>query len=497
MTKTDHILLSVEEMYRADRLTMDGTDTRRTSGPDLMEVAGIACADAAKNLHTQGTIAVLCGPGNNGGDGFVAARHLVQAGLSVELYLMGSVKKLNGDAAEMAEKWQQMGGKIGPLSTDSADGTGLVIDAIFGAGLARDIEGFIAELIRNVTEAGTPVVAVDVPSGIDGNTGAVRGVAFHAETTVTFFKPKTGHYLYPARKYCGQLVVADIGIEDNVLDQISPSCTTNDPAFWLDQFPWPDEEGHKYGRGHTLVFGGGIRSTGAARLASLAALRIGSGLVTLAVPASAVVAAASHLTAVMLDSYKPEEGVASLVEDVRRNTFVIGPANGVTENTRATVETCLALGRPTVLDADAISVFEGDVKSLADLIRGECVLTPHAGELKRLIPPTGDRLADARLLASETGAVVVLKGPDTIIAAPDGETTINTNGSPWLATAGSGDVLAGMIGGLMAQGMDGFDAACAAVWIHCEAATEFGPGLISEDLPELIPKILHSIRNSS
>ena len=496
MTYDFKSLLTVEEMYEADRLTMSGeAGVPQVDGIDLMEAAGRAVAIGAEammeELALDGPIHVLCGPGNNGGDGFVAARRLLDEDFEVRLFLLGSIDKLTGDAAEMAEEWLDA---IEPLDENSGVGADLVIDAIFGAGLARPLDGMVFDLVTAINEARTPVIAVDVPSGIDGNTGLVRGAAFQAHSTITFFRPKPGHLLMPGREHCGNIVVADIGIDDAVLEVIEPRVLYNSPALWLDDFPVPRLSGHKYSRGHTLVVSGGIRHTGASRLAALSALRVGSGLVTLGVPESAVMVAASHLTAVMLDSYKWEEGLGPCLADTRRNAIVIGPALGADDHARALVLHVLSSERACVLDADALTLFEGQVDNLTQNIKAPCVLTPHGGEFNRLFGiDDGSKIDRAKAAARSTGAVVVFKGPDTVIACPDGRVAINNNAPAWLATAGAGDVLAGLVGGLMAQGMDAFPAACAGVWIHGAAADSFGLGLIAEDLPGLIPAVIQSL----
>lgn len=486
-------LLTTEEMGRADRLASEGG----TPGRVLMERAGRAVAAAATEMVASGTtILVLCGPGNNGGDGFVAARVLAGRGFDVRLCLLGDRAALRGDARLAADAWE---GPVEPPGRAFPEAADLVIDALFGAGLARDLEGEARSLVERIAVSGTPVLAVDVPSGLDGDTGLVRGVAAKAAATVTFFRKKPGHLLEPGRSLCGRLVVADIGIPADVLPLIGPAAFENDPALWPGLPLAPDPAGHKYGRGHVLVRSGGIEGCGAARLAARAALRVGAGLATVAVPADALVAQAAALTAVMVRRADGPAGFAALLEDRRRNAVVIGPAAGVGAETREDVLALLAAGRAAVLDADALTSFSGRADALASAIRdggSPVVLTPHDGEFARLMSGSDDvlqeasKLARARRAAAFLSGVVVLKGPDTVIAAPDGRAAVNTNGSPLLATAGSGDVLAGLIGGLLAQGAPAFDAACAGVFLHAECARAFGPGLIAEDLPEALPRVL-------
>jgi hydroxyethylthiazole kinase-like uncharacterized protein yjeF len=373
-----------------------------------------------------------------------------------------------------------------------------VVDALFGAGLARPIEGKVAALIESVNASGIPVVAVDVPSGIDGTTGEVRGVAVDAVATVTFFRLKPGHLLLPGRAHCGEIVRAEIGIPAGVLAEIGPNTFANAPGLWLAQFPWPREESHKYARGHAVVVSGPVYSTGAARLAARGALRVGAGLVTVASPRDALEVNAAQLTAIMVREADDARGLLSLLADKRKNAVLIGPGVGVGERTRDLVFAALGSEAAIVLDADAITSFSEDGESLFAKIlsrKAPVVLTPHDGEFARLF---GDlvakpKLERARAAAARSGAIIVLKGADTVVAAPGGTASINATTSPWLATAGTGDVLGGIVLGLLAQRMPAFLAASAAVWLHGAAAKEFGPGLIAEDLSETLPRVLRGL----
>jgi NAD(P)H-hydrate epimerase len=456
-----------------------------------MEAAGRAVATAVRARFEKQPVAVLCGPGNNGGDGFVAARLLAEAGWPVALFLLGSADALKGDAKRAAERWQ---GPVRMLDADALDDAGLVIDALFGAGLARPVEGAAADAVARINERNIPCIGVDVPSGVHGDTGEVMGVAPRCRATVTFFRPKPGHLLLPGRALCGETVVADIGIPADVLGEIEPRCHANGPVLWRDRFPWPRLDGHKYDRGHAIVVGG-TAITGAARLAARAALRAGAGLVTVASEPDALATysldRASFLTAAILDHAAFE----TLLADRRRNAVLLGPGNGADLKTQARARAALSARKRCVLDADAITAFADEPDVLFRAIRGPCVLTPHEGEFRRIFSVTGDKLTRAREAAKTSGAVVLLKGADTVIAGPDGRAAINANAPPTLATAGAGDVLAGLIVGLMAQGMEPFEAACAAAWLHGEAAQAFGPGLIAEDLPELLPKALRALRD--
>jgi hydroxyethylthiazole kinase-like uncharacterized protein yjeF len=485
-------LLTAKEMGEADRLTI----ASGVPGARLMENAGRAVAEeVARRFRDAARVAVLCGPGNNGGDGFVAARHLKDKGYAVALGLLGDPAKLPADAAAMAKRWE---GVVEPLSLDLLARADVVVDAIFGVGLARPIEGTVAALINAVNERALPVVAVDVPSGIDGTTGAVRGAAISATATVTFFRKKPGHLLLPGRLYCGEVSVAQIGIEDVVLATIKPQTFANEPSLWLARFPWPQAEGHKYARGHAVVVSGGISSTGAARLGARGALRAGAGLVTLASPRDALAVNAAQLMAIMVRPVDDAAELAALLADTRKNAAMMGPGAGVGEDLRGLVRAALASEAVLVLDADALTSFPEDADALFTAIKARAapvVLTPHEGEFARLFKPPGEssKLDRARAAAKRSGAVLLLKGADTVVASPDGRASINATTSPWLATAGTGDVLAGMVVGLLAARMDAFDAASAAVWMHGAAARAFGPGLIAEDLPEMLPKVLRDL----
>jgi len=479
-------LLTPEEMGRADAFAV--ASGRSTDA--LMLAAGEAVASAIRARWSPRKILVACGPGNNGGDGFVAARVLKEAGWPVRVALLGEVASLKGAARHHAERWT---GEIVTLSPGAVEDAELVVDAIFGAGLARPVAGAAAETLNAIAARQIPVVAVDVPTGVDGATGGVRGLAVAADLTVTFFRKKPGHLLLPGRRLCGETVVADIGIPAEALDGITPKTRENAPALWLDQYPWPRLDDHKYRRGHALVVGGETL-TGAARLAARAALRMGAGLVTLAAPHSVWPVYASTLTSVITRGIGGIEDFRTLLEDARRNVILMGPGGGTTLALREIVLAALATRRGVVLDADALTVFSDSPMALLGAIAGPTVLTPHDGEFGRLFSIKGDKLTRARAAAALSRAVIVLKGADTVIAAPDGRAVINANAPPDLASGGTGDVLAGMITGLLAQGMDAFAAAAAAVWLHGETGQVVGPGLVAEDLLAVLPGVLRGLK---
>ncbi len=463
-----------------------------------MENAGRAVAQAVRARFKPCRTVILCGPGNNGGDGFVVARHLTAAGWPVRLALLGTPGKLRGDAAAQAKLWS---GPVEELTPGAVPGllerAGLAIDALFGAGLARPLEGAARAAVKALNAAALPAVAVDVPSGLSGDTGAVLGeAALRAASTVTFFRKKPGHLLLPGRSYCGDLVVADIEIPDRVLGDIVPQTFENAPALWLRDYPWRGPESHKYDFGHALILGGEVM-TGAARLAAQAALRIGAGLVSLACPRVVLpIYALSGASLITLPTDSDEDFQVLLAEP-RRNAVLAGPGLGVGAETRARALAILGAGKAAVLDADAISSLQDRPAALFDAIARSdagCILTPHEGEFARLFPDLrGDKLTRARQAARASGATVLIKGADTVVAAPDGKAAINVNAPPALATAGAGDVLAGLAIGLLAQGMGAFEAACAAAWLHGEAAAGLGPGLIAEDLPAALPAVLRRL----
>ncbi|HEU0083118.1 MAG TPA: NAD(P)H-hydrate dehydratase [Bradyrhizobium sp.] len=489
-------VLTTAEMEQADRLAIAGG----TSGFALMLRAGQAVAEAAMDLVGQGPILVVAGGGNNGGDGFVAATELVARGRSVSVILLCERDSLQGDAALAARGWK---GPVLPCNPQAVGTPALIVDALFGAGLNRPLKGDTHDIIDAINATPAPVLSVDLPSGINGSTGAVMGIAVRAAETVTFFRRKPGHLLLPGRVHCGRVRLADIGIDVSVLDDIHPRTFENIPKLWRDAFPVPKIDGHKYARGHSIVVSGDLAATGAARLSARGALRAGAGLVTLASPRDALAVNASALTAVMVRAIDTTEEFADMLADKRLNACVIGPGAGVGERTRDLVQAALSAKRALVLDADALTSFGDAPEHLFEAIRSsadpQVVLTPHEGEFPRLFSdmsnkhPLRSKLERVRAAAERSGAVVLLKGPDTVVASPDGRAAISANAPPWLATAGAGDVLAGMIAGFLAQCVPAFEAACMGTWMHGEAGSEAGPGLIAEDLPEVLPPVFRRL----
>jgi hydroxyethylthiazole kinase-like uncharacterized protein yjeF len=489
-------VLTTAEMERADRLTI----AAGTPGFSLMMSAGQAVAQAAIDLVEEGPILVVAGRGNNGGDGFVAAAELAARGREVSVILLCERDSLQGDAASAARGWKH---PVLPFNPQAIGKPALIVDALFGAGLNRPVKGEPYDMIEAINGNGAPFLSIDLPSGINGNTGAVMGVAIRATETVTFFRRKPAHLLLPGRTNCGAIRVADIGIDAQVLAEIAPRTFENTPECWHAAFPVPRVDGHKYARGHAVIVSGDMSATGAARMSARAALRAGAGLVTLATPRDALAINATALTAVMVHPIDTVVEFAELLGDKRLNACVIGPGAGVGERTVDLVHTALSVRRGLVLDADALTSFAGGPERLFEQIKSspdpQVILTPHEGEFPRLFSdisnkhPFRSKLERVRAAAERSGAVVLLKGPDTVVASPDGRAAIAANAPPWLATAGSGDVLAGMIAGLLAQGAPVFEAACIGVWMHGEAAQEAGPGLIAEDLPETLPAVFRRL----
>lgn len=478
---TGHPILTVAEMTAADAAAVAAGQ----SVWSLMSRAGLAVADEICERYSPRPTAVLCGPGNNGGDGYVVAQVLAERSWPVWVETLGA--PVSPEAQQAAANWTGETLSLGQTGRMAE----LTVDALFGAGLSRPLDGVAARMARASETRTGPLVAIDTPSGLLGDTGKALGdAAFWADLTVTFHAKKIAHVLIPGIARCGEVVVADIGL--------APSDTAlmeNGPDLWLEHFPWPGATSHKHERGRMVVVSGEPWNTGAGRLASRAGLRIGAGVVTLASPPESLAINAGHLEAVMLRPFETELELEQFCATV--DAVVIGPAAGVTEATLLNTLALARTGAALVIDADAITVFKDDPEELFSALDVDDVLTPHPGEFERLFPgllaSSPERITAARRAAAQADAVILLKGFDTVIAHPDGRAAVSTNGSPWLATAGSGDVLAGFIAGLIAQGMESFEAACAAAWIHAEAADAYGPGLIAEDLPNIAPSILRKL----
>ena len=482
-------IFTPEEMRKLEHDAM----TQGVSSHTLMERAGAAVAAEIIKRWTKRSVLVLCGPGNNGGDGFVVARHLAEAGWPVTVAFAGEKGTLRGDALSMVELWQ---GPVHPLSSAPFADADLIVDALFGIGLSRPLEGDVRSLVEKLGASTKPVVAIDIPSGIEGRTGRVLGAAVNASLTVTFCRKKPAHLLLPGRLHCGEVIVAGIGIGDDLVVAQNRQAFENAPELW--RLPRRSATGHKFTNGHAIVFSGGPWNTGAARLAAMATQRIGAGLVTLASPKAALAVNAAHLTSILLTEIDAPQAIEAFLADARRNVVLLGPAMGVGVDTRAKVRAALASGRATVLDADALTSFEQAPDELFEAIAEHpprpVVMTPHEGEFARLfkLPPEPhmSKVDRARHAAKNSGAVIIYKGADTVVASPGGRAIVNVNAPATLATAGSGDVLAGIAAGLLAQEMTALEAAAAAVFIHGEAANRLGVGLIAEDLIGELPAVL-------
>ncbi|WP_434286706.1 NAD(P)H-hydrate dehydratase [Celeribacter sp. SCSIO 80788] len=522
-------LLTSAQMRAVEKAAIDSGEV---TGLELMERAGAGVVAAVFEEWPELALSsykavVLCGPGNNGGDGFVIARLLKQRGWEVEVFLYGDPDKLPPDAKVNYERWGELG-EVLPFTSYSERKTwacSLVVDALFGTGLTRAAPE-LGELFWNMEDMvdcfavepnhplGRPaIVAVDIPSGLCADSGRDFEIEEHwwrasatAHLTVSFHRAKLGHYLGEGPQKCGKLVVVDIGLSKGSpakLDSPVKAVGTIHNA-WFDK----DGDSHKYIHGHPLILSGLSGKTGAARLSARAALRVGAGLVTLGTPHEAVTEVAAQITAIMLTEIDTPEILTRVLTDKRLNALCIGPGFGV-ERAGEFLPYALAAKRATVLDADALTALSESETGFADL-HENCVLTPHAGEFKRLFPDLAAKLAErpskgpayskvdaTREAAKRAGCTVLFKGPDTVIASPNGRCSINAavydRAAPWLATAGSGDVIAGLITGLMARGLAPHHAAETAAWLHVEAARSFGPGLIAEDLPEELPKVFRAL----
>ena len=486
------------------------------TGLELMERAGRGVVEAIfeewpELRATSHRAVVLCGPGNNGGDGFVVARLLKEWGWEVEVFLYGDAGKLPPDARVNYERWVAMGEvfSVAPLGNFN-----VIVDALFGIGLNRPlpndlvdaVEGLIDRTLLASPNSRTKIVAIDIASGFCADSGRQIGPAapHFAHLTVTFHRPKLGHYTGDYVDPAWPLRCVDIGLADQTeaVPLVAPVMTR-----------FRKRSAHKYTHGHALIVSGDHGRAGAARLAARGALRIGAGVVTLASPPATMAENAARLDAIMLREVAGAEDLAGVLADKRINALCLGPGMGTGQREAGMLGVALTNGgvepHPTVLDADALTLLSKHPDLFAAL-HEDCILTPHAGEFARLFPDIAARLAapatrgpayskvDAtREAAARAGCVVLFKGPDTVIADPTGRAAINAavydRAAPWLATAGSGDVLAGFITGLLARGFSPFDAACTGAWLHVECARSFGPGLISEDLPEELPKVFRAL----
>lgn len=480
-------ILTAEESKEADRSAI-ATGALAYS---LMERAGKAVANLICETYTPRPCLVACGTGNNGGDGFIVARLLKERGWPVEVSIVGEERHIGGDAAKAKQAWLEADGECKGFAELNLGGKQLIVDAILGTGIKGSAEGDTGKAIKAINKSRLPVVSIDIASGVNASDGGVGGEAVKASHTVTFVRPKVGHVLLPGKAHTGTLHVFDIGITGN---NLLPSHFLNMPELWQSEFPVPGFDSHKYSRGYSVVVGADMEFSGATRLAATAAGRAGSGAVKIACDEEMLPLYKITLASAMATPIKDLKKLVALLQDERITATLIGPGCGANKTTRERVLSILGLKKACVLDADALSAFNNDSKKLFDSISGPTVITPHEGEFKGLFPEiSGNKMMRAQKAAKQCGAVVVLKGSDTVIASPEGKVVINANAPAWLATAGSGDVLAGLITGLLAQGMPPFEAACAGVWLHGRAATIFGPGMIADDLLNKLPTAIREI----
>lgn len=473
-------LFTTEKMYQADQMAAENG----ISGVELMYNAGRAVFEEICHHFPKARVSIFCGPGNNGGDGFVIAQLLYEAGWSVNVVLMTPSDSFMGDAKFHLDRLS-----IPSFNCDDPEvwDCEVVVDALFGAGLSRPVGGEHARVIAAINELGKPVISVDIPSGIDGDTGEVRGIAIEATRTVTFERSKIGHHLYPGKHYVGDLSVCSIGIPKDVIQSLSLSVSLNDPKLWSGKYPWPDEEGHKFKRGHGVIISGD-QMTGAARLAALNARRVGMGVATIWAPDEA--AARIHRVD-QPGNIVTTEQIQQVLGSKKIQACLVGPGLGRGEWQKDLVKFLWDTDLPLVVDADAINLL-GYIQPSRRV--APTILTPHEGEFARLFPNLeGSKVKRALEGAERLNATLLLKGADTVIAQATGDVRINDLASPWLATAGSGDCLAGICLGLLAMGMSPFDSAAMAAWVHGSAGKRLGPGLIAEDIEGQLPLILQDL----
>lgn len=480
-------ILTAEQMKKADLEAIAGG----IPAIQLIDTAARGLADIIGKNYEPRPVLFLNGPGNNGADGWIAAQYLKDAGWDVRVACTVKKSELKHDAKQAAEKWD---GEAEALNSNlSLKGNPLIVDCIYGTGYSGTLPPEIVTLFDKIRQRKLGVVAADVPSGMNATTGASSPGTLKADLTVAFCRKKIAHVTMPGKELCGKVRVAPVQIPDTTIAAQGSTVFENNPGLWLKDFPIPGPATHKYDRGHAVIYGGD--KTGAAKLAAAGAQRAGAGLVSIATRAETKATFDNFRASIMTQQWDTSEDFKSILRDERKNVVLLGPGAGDPARLRESVETTLAFNKAAVLDADVFTVFKDNARDLfTQLSPDKHVLTPHEGEFARIFGEMeGSKLERAWKAAKIANAVVVLKGSDTIIAAPDGTAVINTNAPSTLATAGSGDVLAGLITGLMAQGMTPFMAASAGVWLQAETARNFGLGLTAEDIIHHIPQTLNRV----
>jgi NAD(P)H-hydrate epimerase len=515
------ILLSADQSRELDRLSRDvyGIDSY-----SLMTRAGEAVAESLVRRFPESLSAgvlVVAGRGNNGGDGFVAARRLLEMGVAAHALLLGKPSELKGDAARAHQDYHAAGGRGRPILSSSdlagafAAPPGAVIDAIFGTGLNADVAGVARAAIESINALHRPVVAVDIASGVNSDTGAVMGIAVRASLTVTFGYAKFGHASYPGAEHCGALEIADIGFAARALDDIAPRGRLLEPDDVRSLIRARPLNSHKGMFGHPLVIAGGRGKAGAALLTSRGALRMGAGLVTAAIPDCVAPIVAAGQAELMtepvpdrdghFDALRAPDALRALIDG--KDALVVGPGIGMSDDAKQLVawllDECAGADRPMLLDADALNALAALGCERARRARGALVLTPHPGEASRLLRTgtaaiNADRISAARSLAQRTGACTLLKGARSVIAAPDGTVYVNSSGNPGMATPGMGDALSGIVGALLAQKHAPLDALALGVFLHGYAAdrvcARIGPlGYLAGDVIDELPSALAAL----
>jgi NAD(P)H-hydrate epimerase len=480
-------ILSNEQMANADRITIDSG----VKGFDLMQNAGNKASNVILERYKACKVIILCGPGNNGGDGFIIAQRLLEKDFSVDVYSLIKIENYKGDALLAAKEYK---GEILGLSDLEIKNYELVVDALFGTGFSKELDKELQNIFIKIKQASIPVVAIDIPSGVNGSNGETSNNCCNADLTITFCRKKIGHVLMPGMEMCGDVIVCDIGIPDSSVKTAGYDLIENNQSLWKNYLKAKKSSDNKYNYGHCVIFGGSSL-TGAARLAAEAAMRIGAGLCTISCNKDISQVYRTAEPHVMVNDWEHCSSFVEFFNDSKRNAALIGPGAGVelgNDLADVVIKCCSLSDKAVVLDADAITVFKNDYKKLYKALHKECVLTPHEGEFKRIFPSleNDNRIDKCKKAAKLSNAVVLLKGADTIIADPDGRAVVNINGTPDLATGGSGDILAGLIVGLMAQGIPAFESACIGAFIHGKASQIIGHGLVASDIPNKIPEIL-------